>query len=167
MYNPKVGKGVIIGENVSFGKKVVVWHHVVIGSNSKIGDETRIGSFCDIGKDVVIGRNCVIQAHVTISNSCKLGNNVFVGPNTSVLNDKFPYSGVITPSVIKDNVVIGGCVVILPNVTVGEDAVLAAGSVVTKNVLRCAVVKGIPARVTMTREEYETRRKSFMESGSK
>jgi acetyltransferase-like isoleucine patch superfamily enzyme len=164
MYKPKVGEGVIIGQNVLFGKNVVIWHYVVIGSDTKIGDGTRIGSFCDIGRGVAIGHNCVIQAHVTISNACKLGNNVFIGPNTSVLNDKFPYSTVLTPSFIEDNVVIGGCVVILPNVTVGKNAVLAAGSVVTKNVLPCTVVKGIPAKVTMTREEYETKRKSFIES---
>jgi acetyltransferase-like isoleucine patch superfamily enzyme len=154
---PKTGKGVIIGRNVEFGEDVV------IGDNTRIGDGTRIGSFCDIGRNVVIGRNCIIQAHVTISNECQVGNNVFIGPNTSLLNDKFPHSRCLTPSIIKDHVVIGGCVTILPNVTVHENAVVAAGSVVTKDIPPNTVVKGIPAKPMMTRQEYETKRKEFIQ----
>lgn len=159
---PKMGKGVIIGENVQFGKDVSMWNYVVIGDNTKIGDGTRIGSFCDIGRNVVIGKSCIIQAHVTISNECQVGDNVFIGPNTSLLNDKFPHSRCLTPSIIEDNVVIGGCVTILPNVTVHKSAVIAAGSVVTKDVPPETVVKGIPAKPTMTRREYENKRKEFI-----
>jgi len=161
MREPKLGKGVVVGENVRFGKNVVIWNYVVVGDNTKIGDNTRIGSFCDIGKDVEIGDNCLIEAHVTISNGCVVGNGVFVGPNSSVFNDKFPPSRCLTPSIIEDNVVIGGCVTVLPNVTVGESSVVAAGSVVTKDVPSGIVVKGIPARAMMTREEYEAKRESF------
>lgn len=161
---PKTGKGVIVGKDVHFGRDIVVWNYVVVGDNTTIGDETRIGSFCDIGKDVVIGKNCIIQAQVTISNECKLGNNVFVGPNTSLLNDKFPHSGCLTPSIIKDNVVVGGCVTILPNVTVGENAVVAAGSVVTKDVPPRIVMKGVPAEKMMTKQEYERKRRSFIKA---
>jgi acetyltransferase-like isoleucine patch superfamily enzyme len=135
MPQPKTGKGVITGANVQFGREVVVWNYVVIGDNTKIGDGTRVGSFCDIGKNVVIGKDCVIQVHVTISNECKLGNNVFIGPNSSLLNDRFPHSVRLTPSIIEDNVIVGGCVTVLPNVTISENSVVvAAGSVVTKDV---------------------------------
>jgi acetyltransferase-like isoleucine patch superfamily enzyme len=162
MKKPRLGKGVIIGENVRFGEDVVVWNYVVIGDNTKLGDNTRVGSFCDIGRDVTIGANCIIQAHVTISNGCVIGNEVFIGPNTSVLNDKYPYCERLTPSIVRDNAVIGGCVTILPNVTIGENSVVAAGSVVTKDVPPGAVVKGIPARIMMTREEYDKRKKEFV-----
>jgi acetyltransferase-like isoleucine patch superfamily enzyme len=164
MSKPKLGEGVIIGKNVQFGKDVVVWNYVVISDNTKIGDKTKIGSFCDVGRNVIIGKNCIIQAHVTISNECRLGDNVFIGPNSSLLNDKFPHSKYLTPSIIEDDVVIGGCVTVLPNVTVHEKAVIAAGSVVTKNVPPKIVVKGIPAKPMMTRQEYETKRKRFMEA---
>jgi acetyltransferase-like isoleucine patch superfamily enzyme len=164
MPTPKTGKGVIIGKNVEFGKNVIIWNYVVIGEKTKIGDETRIGSFCDIGKKVVIGSNCIIQAHVTISNECILGDNVFIGPNSSLLNDKFPHSKCLTPSIIKNNVVIGGCVTILPNVTVHENSIIAAGSVVTKDVPSETVVKGVPAKPIMTRQEYENKRKAFIEA---
>ncbi|MDH7564224.1 MAG: DapH/DapD/GlmU-related protein [Candidatus Bathyarchaeota archaeon] len=164
MSEPKLGKGVLVGKSAQFGKDVVVWNYVVIGENAKIGNGTRIGSFCDIGRDVKIGSNCIVQAHVTISNKCRLGNNVFVGPNSSLLNDRFPHSRCLTPSIIEDNVVIGGCVTILPNVTVGKNSIVAAGSVVTKDVPPNTVVKGVPARKMMTREEYEAKRKSFLET---
>jgi len=163
MPKPTMGKGVIVGKNVRFGEGVVVWNYVVIGENTRIGDETRIGSFCDIGKNVIIGKNCNIQTHVTISNGCKIGNNVFIAPNSTLLNDKFPVSIRLTPPTIEDNAVIGGCAVILPNVTVGEGTVVAAGSVVTKNVAPATVVKDVPAKPMMTRKEYEAKKKAFVE----
>jgi acetyltransferase-like isoleucine patch superfamily enzyme len=164
MPTPETGKGVVLGKGVKFGADVVVWNYVVIGDGTKIDDETCIGSFCDIGRDVVIGKNCIIQAHITISNECRLGNNVFIGPNSSLLNDKFPHSRCLTPSVVKDNVVVGGCVTILPNVTINENAVVAAGSVVTKDVPRETLVKGVPAERMMTKKEYEAKRKTFIET---
>jgi acetyltransferase-like isoleucine patch superfamily enzyme len=162
MAEPRIGKGVIIGGNVHFGKDIVIWNYVVIGDNTKIGDGTRVGSFCDIGKDVIVGKNCIVQAHVTISNECRLGNNVFIGPNSSLLNDKFPHSKCLTPSIIEDNVIVGGCVTILPNVTIGKDSVIAAGSVVTKDVPRETVVKGVAAERMMTRKEYDSKREEFI-----
>jgi UDP-2-acetamido-3-amino-2,3-dideoxy-glucuronate N-acetyltransferase len=162
MPKPKMGTGVIIGKKVRFGQNVVVWNYVVIGDNVRIGDGTRIGSFCDIGKGVVIGKNCNIQTHVTISNGCRIGNNVFIAPNSTLLNDKFPVSEHLTPPRIADNVVVGGCAVILPNVCVGEGAVVAAGSVVTKDVSSAAVIKGFPAEPMMTRKEYEAKKRTFV-----
>jgi acetyltransferase-like isoleucine patch superfamily enzyme len=161
MSKPKMGEGVVVSKAVQFGKDVVIWNFVVIGNNARIGDRTRIGSFCDIGKDVVIGKNCNIQTHVTISNECVIGDNVFIAPNSTLLNDKFPLSERLTPPTIGDNVIIGGCSVILPNVTISESAVVAAGSVVTRDVAKGMVVKGTPAKPMMTRAEYEIKKKAF------
>jgi UDP-2-acetamido-3-amino-2,3-dideoxy-glucuronate N-acetyltransferase len=161
MFGPKMGKGVIVSKNVRFGKDVVVWNYVIIGAGARIGDATRIGSFSDIGKDVFIDENCNIQTHVTISNGCRIGKNVFIAPNVSLLNDKFPITEPVTPPTIKDNAIIGGGAVILPNIVVGEDSVVAAGSIVTKNVAPRTVVMGAPAKPTMTRKEYEAKRKAF------
>jgi acetyltransferase-like isoleucine patch superfamily enzyme len=164
MSEPKMGKGIIVGKNVQYGKDVVVWNYVVIGDDTRIGDGTRVGSFCDIGKGVIIGKNCIVQAHVTISNECELWDNVFVGPNSSLLNDKFPHSKCLTPTIIKNDVIVGGCVTVLPNVTINENSVIAAGSVVTKDVPPGTVVKGAPAETMMTRREYESKRKRFIAS---
>lgn len=161
-HKPKLGKGVIVGKNVLFGRNVVVWNYVVIGEDAKIGDKTKIGSFCDIGKNVVIGKNCNIQTHATISNGCRIGNNVFLGPNTTILNDKFPYSNCITPPTICEGAIVGGAAVILPKVTVGKNSVIAAGSVVTKDVSSEIVVMGVPAKKIMTRREYEAKKKSLV-----
>jgi len=161
MQQPKTGKGVIIGANVQFGRDVVVWNYVVIGDNTKIGDGTCIGSFVDIGKNVVIGKNCNIQAHVTVSNECILGDNVFIAPNSSLLNDKYPKSSLLTSPVVKDNVVIGG-VTVLPDVVLGENSVIGGGSLVTKNVPAGKVLMGVPAKEVMTKKQYEAKREAFI-----
>jgi acetyltransferase-like isoleucine patch superfamily enzyme len=163
MPEPRMGKGVIVGKNVRFGSDVVVWNYVVIGDHTMIGDGTRIGSFCDIGKDVFIDENCNIQTHVTISNGCRIGKNVFIAPNVSLLNDKFPVTEPVTPPTIKDQAIIGGGAVILPNTVIGEDSVVAAGSIVTRSVSPSTVVMGTPAKPMMTRKEYEAKRKAFRE----
>jgi acetyltransferase-like isoleucine patch superfamily enzyme len=162
MPQPKTGKGVITGANVQFGRNVVIWNYVVIGDNTKIGDGTCIGSFCDIGKNVVIGKNCNVQAHVTISNECVLGDNVFIAPNSSLLNDKYPRSNLLTAPKVENGVIIGGGVTILPSVVLGENSVIGGGSVVTKNVRRGKVLAGVPAKEVMTKEEYEAKRESFL-----
>jgi len=167
MQNPKKGIGIVTGANVEIGADVAIWNYVVIGDNTKIGDGTSIGSFCDIGKNVILGKNCNIQAHVTISNDCILGDNVFIAPNSSLLNDKYPKSSFMTPPIIKNNAAIGGGVTILPNVTVGEKAVVGGGSVVAKDVPPRTVVAGAPAKVVMTLKEHEAKRDAFIKEKRK
>ena len=167
MLKPKMGNGVVTGKNVKFGKDVTVWNYVVIGDNAEIGDGTVIGSFCDIGKNVRIGKDCSIQAHVTISNECILGDRVFIAPNTSLLNDKYPRSGTLTPVIIKNCAIIGGGVTILPGITIEESSVIGGGSVVTRDVPAKTVVMGVPARPAMTLEAYETKRKAFQKRRSR
>ena len=167
MQKPKRGIGIATGTNIEIGEKVAIWNYVVIGDNTKIGDGTTLGSFVDIGKNVTLGKNCNLQAHVTISNGCILGDNVFIAPNSSLLNDKYPKSSFVTPPIIKDNATIGGGVIILPNVTVGEKAVVGGGSVVTKDVMPKTVVVGAPAKVVMNLEEYEAKRNAFVHARSR
>jgi acetyltransferase-like isoleucine patch superfamily enzyme len=159
MEKTRMGQGVIAGQNTKFGENVVIWNYVVIGQNSRIDDGTLIGSFCDIGESVTIGKNCNIQAHVTISNACKIGNNVFIGPNSSLLNDKYPRNSVLSPPLIKNNVVVGGCATVLPGITIEDDAIIAAGSVVTKSIPSRTVVAGVPARPVMSLDEYREKQR--------
>ena len=162
MQNSKRGVGIVQGANVQIGANCAIWNYVVIGDNTKIGDNSIIGSFVDLGKEVTLGKNCNIQAHVTISNGCVLGDNVFIAPNSSLLNDKYPKSTFMTPPIIKDGAAIGGGVTILPNVTVGEKAVVGGGSVVAKDVPPRTVVAGCPARKVMTLEQFEAKREEFL-----
>jgi UDP-2-acetamido-3-amino-2,3-dideoxy-glucuronate N-acetyltransferase len=162
MQNQKRGAGIVEGKNVQIGEGCAIWNYVVIGDNTRIGENTIIGSFVDLGKDVSIGKNCNIQAHVTISNGCVLGNHVFIAPNSSLLNDKYPKSTHLSPPVIKDHAAIGGGVTILPNVTIGERAVVGGGSVVTKNIPPKTVVAGCPAKKVMSLEQFEAKREEFL-----
>jgi len=91
-----------------------------------------------------------------------LGDNVFIAPNSSLLNDKYPKSSLLTPSVIKDNAAIGGGVTILPGVTVGEKAIVGGGSVVTKDVPPRTVVAGCPAKKIMSFAQFEAKRADFL-----
>ena len=162
MHNSKRGVGIVTGKNVDIGAGCAIWNYVVIGDNTRIGDNTTVGSFVDVGKDVVLGKNCNIQAHVTISNGCVLGDNVFIAPNSSLLNDKYPKSPFMTPPIIKEGAVIGGGVTILPNVIVGEKAVVGGGSVVARDVPPRTVVAGCPAKKVMSLEEFEAKREEFL-----
>lgn len=162
MQTSKRGVGIVRGRNIQVGEGCAIWNYVVIGDNAKIGAGCIIGSFVDLGKDVVLGRNCNIQAHVTISNGCVLGDNVFIAPNSSLLNDKYPKSSLMTPPKIMDGAAIGGGVTILPNVIVGEKAVVGGGSVVAKNVPARTVVAGCPAKKVMTLEEFMIKREDFL-----
>lgn len=162
MQNSKRGVCIVQGANVQIGANCAIWNYVVIGDNTRIGDNTIIGSFVDLGKEVTLGKNCNIQAHVTISNGCVLGDNVFIAPNSSLLNDKYPKSTFMTPPIVKDGAAIGGGVTILPNVTIGEKAVVGGGSVVTKDVPPRTVVAGCPARKVMTLEQFEAKREEFL-----
>ena len=161
MSEPFLGKNVVVGKNVRFGEDVVIWNFVVIGENTIIGDKTRVGSFCDIGKNVKIGNSCLVQTHVTISNGCRIGDNVFVAPNVSFLNDKFPVTEPLSPPIIEDDVIIGGCAIVLPNVRIRKESIVGAGSLVTKNVPAGVLVMGSPARQVMAREEYEIKREEY------
>jgi acetyltransferase-like isoleucine patch superfamily enzyme len=132
------------------GKNIQAYHENLINAyDSDIGDGTRIGSFSEIG-GAVIGKDCVISAYVFICPSCKIGDRVFLGPGTKLLNDLYPSikgdDFVPNGVTIEDDVVIGGCCTILPGVTIGKGARVAAGAVVTKNVPPNTTVIGFPAQ---------------------
>lgn len=160
---PKLGVGVIFGDNVKLGKGVTIWNYTVIQDNCVIADNAMIGSFCDIGKNVSIGTNTQIQAHCTISNECKIGGDVFIGPNTTLLNDTYPHSRKLRPVIICDKAVISGGVIILPDVIIGDRAFVASAAVVTRDVPEKMAVKtpGLPARPFMDRDEYDTKQRRY------
>lgn len=116
----------------------------------EIGDGTKIGAFVEIGRNVKIGKNCKIQSHVFIPEGVIIGNNVFIGPGAVFCNVKYPpmaYTGdKILSTTVKDCAVIGANVTVLPGITIGERAMVGAGSVVTKNVEDRNLVKGNPAK---------------------
>ncbi len=136
-----------------------------------IGDHSRIGPFVEIQRGVVIGARCKIQSHTFIPEGVTIEDNVFVGHGVMFTNDLWPravdeHGAVVGPNgwtmsvtLIKSGTAIGSGVTVLP-VTVGENALVGAGSVVVKDVPPFAIVVGNPARII-----GDVRRRSGISAG--
>ncbi|MCH2435074.1 MAG: N-acetyltransferase, partial [Candidatus Poseidoniaceae archaeon] len=122
---------------------------------------TNIGALSHIGRNVNIGSRCKIQGSVYIADECVIGDEVFIGPNATLTNDRHPPSGGNwSPVVVEDKVVIGANSTVVAGVRLNTGCVIAAGSVVTKDVPSGEVWAGNPAKFLMTLEQYESRRQS-------
>ncbi|MDH5402197.1 MAG: N-acetyltransferase [Candidatus Heimdallarchaeota archaeon] len=119
----------------------------------KIGNHTKIDSFVYIEGGVEIGENCKIRPFTFIPTGVMIGNNVFIGSNVNFTNDKYPKIGMdweLLQTVVKDNVSIGSGSTIIPGIVINENSLIAAGSVVTKDVPSNTLVAGNPARIIRT-----------------
>ncbi len=153
--------GCIIYENVIIGSRVEIGHNVMIREDTIVGDGTRIGTGTVIEGDVQIGQNVSIQSNVYIPRKVRIEDNVFIGPCVTFTNDKYPPSRRLVETVIRKGAVIGARAVILPGVEIGEEAVVAAGAVVTRDVPPRSVVAGCPARKIYDLDEYLRKRREY------
>lgn len=124
-----------------------------------IGDETKIGAFVEIQKNAVIGARCKISSHTFICEGVAIEDEVFVGHGVMFINDLYPRAAnedgslqteadwQVVETRIKRRASIGSNATILAGVTVGENALIGAGAVVTRDVPDHAIVAGVPARV--------------------
>jgi acetyltransferase-like isoleucine patch superfamily enzyme len=147
---------VLVG--VTVGKEVKIYNFVNAYGCS-IDDGTKVGSFVEIQKGVTIGKNCKISSHTFICEGVRIRNGVFIGHNVSFINDKFPRSvnkdssiqtesdWKVIETIVEENASIGTGSTILCGLTIGKNAIVGAGSVVTKSVPANAVVIGNPARI--------------------
>lgn len=127
-----------------------IWQYCVVLPNAKIGEDCNICSHCLIENDVVIGNRCTIKCGVQIWDGIEIEDDVMVGANVSFTNDMYPRSHNKNWKLIRTKVCRGasigaGCV-ILPGITIGENAMIGAGSVVTKDVPAGELWIGNPAR---------------------
>ena len=139
----------------------VAWSPCMIGENLNHGRECSIGAMTHIGRNVTMGDKCRIQGGAYIADECSLGHSVFIGPNATLLNDKYPPSGdskYWSPVKIQDNAVIGGGATVIAGCIVGIDAVLGAGSVLTRDIPAGEVWAGNPAKFMMSRKQYDSKR---------
>lgn len=133
------------------GEGTRIWQFVVILPGAKIGGECNICSHCLIENDVVIGDRVTIKSGVQLWDGLRIEDDVFIGPNVTFANDKYPRSKIYPDKfmsvVIRKGASIGANATILPGVEVGESAMVGAGSVVTKDVPAGATVLGNPAKI--------------------
>ncbi|MEC7641576.1 MAG: acyltransferase [Nitrospinota bacterium] len=146
-----------IAPDVELGQDVKIYNFVN-AYGCKIGDRTKVGTFVEIQKGAVIGSDCKISSHSFICEGVTIGNRVFIGHNVTFINDKYPAATnrdgtmktdadwTVIPIVVGDKASIGSSVTILCGVTIGAQAVIGAGSVVTQSVPPGQVWAGNPAR---------------------
>ena len=124
-----------------------------------IGDETRVGAFVEVQKNARIGRRCKISSHSFICEGVAIEDNVFVGHSVVFINDSYPRAATtggtlqteqdwkVEPTLVRRGASIGSGATILANLTIGENALVGAGSVVTRDVPANSIVAGNPARI--------------------
>jgi acetyltransferase-like isoleucine patch superfamily enzyme len=148
---------VCIGNNVKLGKDVKFSRFINI-YGCEIGDETKIGAFVEIQKNATIGKRCKISSHTFVCEGVVIEDNVFIGHNVAFINDSYPRATTgdqlqteadwkVEKTLVKRGASIGSGSTILANLTIGENAIVGAGSVVTKDVPANCIVAGNPARV--------------------
>ena len=147
-----VAASVKLGKDVTLGKFINLY-------GCEIGDESKIGAFVEIQKNASVGRRCKISSHTFICEGVTIEDQVFVGHNVAFVNDSFPRATsatgdlqtaedwVVEKTLVKKGASIGSGATILANVTIGERAIVGAGSVVTRDVPPDVIVVGNPARI--------------------
>ena len=147
-----------IASNVDLGQDVVLQDFINL-YGCRIGDHTKIGPFVEVQRNAMVGRNCKIQSHSFICEGVTIEDEVFVGHGVMFINDRYPRATTdagalqaesdwtVVHTTVRKGASIGSNATILCGVTVGEGAIVGAGSVVTKDVPARTVVAGNPAKV--------------------
>lgn len=134
-------------QSKNIGENTNIWQFCVVLPNAKIGENCNICSHCFIENDVEIGNNVTIKCGVQIWDGMRIEDDVFIGPNVTFCNDRYPKSRnknwKLEAVTIKKGASIGANATILPGVTIGENALIGAGAVVTKNVMQNSKIIGI------------------------
>ena len=138
-------------QSSNIGEGTRIWQFCVVLPGAVIGRDCNICSHCFIENDVVIGDRVTVKSGVQLWNGLRVGDDVFIGPNVTFTNDRYPRSGnrqfECLPTMLEDGCSIGAGAVILPGIRIGKHSIVGAGAVVTKDVPDGVVVVGNPARV--------------------
>jgi len=147
-----------IAPDVELGKDVKLSQFINL-YGCEVGDNSKIGAFVEIQKNARIGKNCKISSHSFICEGVTIEDNVFVGHGVTFINDAYPRATnsegelqsekdwKVEPTLVKKGASIGSGATILSNLVIGENALVGAGSVVTRDVPDNAIVAGNPAKL--------------------
>lgn len=147
-----------IADDVKLGRDVKLSKFINM-YGCEVGDETKIGAFVEIQKNATVGKRCKISSHTFICEGVTIEDNVFIGHGVTFTNDSYPRATTaggglqteadwkVERTVIKKGASVGSGATILSTVTVGENAIVGAGSVVTKDVPANGIVAGNPAKL--------------------
>jgi acetyltransferase-like isoleucine patch superfamily enzyme len=153
-----IADDVKLGANVKLSKFINLY-------GCQIGDDTKIGAFVEIQKNASVGKSCKVSSHTFVCEGVVIEDNVFIGHGVTFINDSYPRATTaggqlqteadwkVEKTVIRKGASIGSGVTILANTTIGENAIVGAGSVVTKDVPPNSIVAGNPARILRYLEE--------------
>jgi acetyltransferase-like isoleucine patch superfamily enzyme len=147
-----IASDVKLGRDVKLSKFINLY-------GCEVGDESKIGAFVEIQKNALVGKRCKISSHTFICEGVTIEDNVFIGHGVMFINDSYPRATAVDGNlqteadwkvertVVKRGASVGSGSTILSNITIGENAIVGAGSVVTKDVAPHCIVAGNPARI--------------------
>jgi acetyltransferase-like isoleucine patch superfamily enzyme len=162
MEKRNIAPSVVLGRNVVLNDFINLY-------GCRIGDDTKIGPFVEIQKNATIGRNCKISSHSFVCEGVTIEDNVFIGHGVMFINDRFPRATAssgelqteadweVVPTRICQGASVGSNATILCGLTIGEDAIIGAGSVVVHDIPAGAVAAGNPARIIKSDKPSKTR----------
>lgn len=148
-----------VAADVILGKGVIIPHPELVNLyGCRIGEQTKIGAFVEVQKNVSVGSLCKISSHSFICEGVTIGDRVFIGHGVTFINDPYPRATSedrlqtdsdweVIPTIVEDGASIGSASTILCGVRIGKNAMVGAGSVVTKNVPEDGIVVGLPGRL--------------------
>ncbi len=139
-----------VSPSAGIGDDTAIWHWAQVREGARIGRNCRIGKDVYVDVDVTIGDDCKIQNFASLYRGVAVADRVFIGPHVCFTNDRYPRAATsdwqVVPTVVQDGASIGANATILCGITIGRNAMVAAGAVVTKDVPPYALVAGVPAK---------------------
>ena len=143
----RIRAGTKIYADVEIGREFTTGHDALVREHTTIGDNVIVGTQSVLDGSVTVGNEVSIQTGVYVPRETAIGDRVFLGPNAVLTNDPYPLrqDAELAGPTLQDGVSVGANATILPDVTVGEDAFVAAGAVVTEDVPPGTLAVGVPA----------------------